>query len=106
MLEASKWFTNEGEVKELGIKVLKLPKDVVRTAIYNHRHNINDASFDVLSTWRKQQAMEQEAFTHLYTQLKKNKMNELAAQLEKLANESDGQVSSEKGRFLLPPAAE
>ena len=55
---------------------------------------------------KQQQATEQEAFTHLYTQLKKNKMNELAAQLEKLANESDGQVSSEKGRFLLPPAAE
>ena len=59
------------QLRDLGIKVLKLPKHVIDTALYNHRTDIREAAQDVVSTWRKQQQNQQDVFNILHAELEK-----------------------------------
>ena len=90
MLKMSQMITSTQELRELGINVLKIPENIVQTAIYDHRHSsIHDASHQVLSTWQKQYQTEQEAYESLYRGLKNCQMNHLAAELKRLASASE-----------------
>ena len=61
VLELSKRITRESELMDLGIKVLELPDYVTKTALFNKKE-IQDATYDVLSTWLKEQKNRQEAY--------------------------------------------
>ena len=82
VLELSKRITNEQELKDLGIKALKLPKYIIQAALYNHRTSIQDAAHSVLSTWLKDQPSRKDAYRNLITGLQKAQMNQLAAELQ------------------------
>ena len=81
VLELSKRITGEEELMDLGIKVLRLPEFVIKTALYNKKE-IQPASHDVLSNWLKQQNNRREACTDLHTGLRKCGMNQLASLLK------------------------
>ena len=98
----SKLVTSHGELTDLGVDVLQIPQNRIRTALTNHSNSIHDAAHDVLSEWRLQYEKEHEAYNTLYMGLRRCRMNQWAAQLEKLSAESQvttqGRLcSSEKG---------
>ena len=79
-MELSKRITSESELMNLGIRVLKQPEFIIKTALYNKKE-IQKATYEVLSTWEKQQNSLQEAYINLHAGLKKNQMIQLAAEL-------------------------
>ena len=62
MLNLAHRITNEQELRDLGTRALKVPEYITNAALYNHRTCIQDAAHEVLSTWRKQQVNDQEAY--------------------------------------------
>ena len=80
IVDLSKRITCESELVNLGVKVLKLPKFIIRAAIYNKKE-IQDAAHEVLNTWLKKQENREEAFNNLQSALLENEMNQLAAEL-------------------------
>ena len=54
------------------------------------------AARDVLSKWRKSQKNRQEAYKNLYTALKENEMNQLAAELKESVEETEAQTLGTK----------
>ena len=66
---------------DLGIKVLKLPKFVIETALYDN-HKIQPSTHEILSRWLKKQNSRREAYINLHAGLKKYQMNQLAALLK------------------------
>ena len=66
---------------DLGIKVLKQPDFVIKAALYNKKE-IQDATYEVLSTWAKEQNNRREAYINLHAGLKKCEMTQLAAELK------------------------
>ena len=84
ILDLSKRITNGEELEELGIKALKLPEFIIKSALYNHSQSIQSAAHDVLSTWLKQQQGDRHtAYTTLRTALQKcDDLKSMAAELE------------------------
>ena len=66
---------------ELGIKVLKLPQDTIKAAMFDHKDSMQAATHALLSKWRKQQSSGQKAYMNLQTGLKRAEMNQLASNL-------------------------
>ena len=64
------------------MKALKLPDYIVKTALYNHRTSVNEAAYDLLSTWMKQHENREVAYTRILVGLERCGMDELAAQLK------------------------
>ena len=90
MLELSKRIVSEPELKDLGIKVLSLPDFVIKTALYNKKE-IQDATYEVLSTLVNGQNSRPEAYINLYAGLKKNR-NQLAADLKQWVEETVAEI--------------
>ena len=82
VLELSKRIESGSDLRDFGIKVLKMPEHVINTALYNHCTNNQSAAHIVLSAWRKQQTNEHEAYSNLITLLQACEMNQLAAELK------------------------
>ena len=55
LLDVSKHITNKSELRCLGIG-LGLESNEIRTIEHNHRDDINDAGYQVLSVWREKSA--------------------------------------------------
>ena len=84
-------ITSKAQLRHLGIIGLGLKKEVVDTALYNHRTNIEDAAYNVVTTWSLQWRHRSEAFTNLIASLRKCQMNQLANELQ----QTKSQASSE-----------
>ena len=82
---------------ELGVKVLKLPEDTIKAAMFDHRDSIQAATHKVLSKWRKEQSSGHEAYMNLLEGLKRAQMNQLAAHLRMWVGglEDASQISDE-----------
>ena len=63
---------------EFGVIVLKLPDFKIKSALYDHNNSIQEVTHELLSTWMKGQTSRQEAYTNLYSDLRKGEMKELA----------------------------
>ena len=81
ILELSKRITNEEELLGIGINVLGLPDFKIKSAVYDHR-KIQPASYEVLSTWAKQQVNRVEERTSLVASLERRKMFHLVSVLK------------------------
>ena len=67
---------------DLGIKVLHLPECKINAALYQNNNSIQAATHELLTTWLKRQINRQEAYTNLYSDLRKGEMKELAGLLK------------------------
>ena len=77
----SQKITSGEQLRLLGINALGLKSAVVETALYDHRTSIREATYQVVSTWLKQQENASEAYTNLITSLQRCQMNQLANEL-------------------------
>ena len=80
LLNLSKRVTSEGQLMDLGIKVLDLPRDAIQSALYDKKE-IQPAAFKVLHSWHQKHENAEEAFIKLRMSLRQNRMNLLAAEL-------------------------
>ena len=80
--ELAERITSQGQLMELGIRVLKIPENKINLAITNHRHSIQDAAQEVLRLWLRQQVNRETAYTVLYNALRGNNWNMLATHLK------------------------
>ena len=69
---------------DLGIEVLHLPECKINAALYDHSDSIQAATHDLLSTWFKRQTSRQEAYTNLYSDLRKGEMKQLAGLVKRM----------------------
>ena len=69
--ELAQTITNEQHLRDLGLKVLKVPANRIDSALTNKR-DIRDAALEVLKTWYHDQESIQEAYRNLYRELKNN----------------------------------
>ena len=93
LVSLSQRITSEKEPLELGVKGLKLEDFIIKSALFNHKQDIQSAVYDVLSSWVKQYESREEAFGHLQTALKRCNMKLLADEL--LGWTSKSNVSSQ-----------
>ena len=91
ILELSKGITEEEELMVLGIKVLNLPKYVIKKAMY--QKEIQPATHEVLSRWVNKENNRQEAYINLYEGLRKAEMNHLAAELKQWVEGTAAEMS-------------
>ena len=82
IMKLSQYITSEQDLRELGTNGLGVPERTIDTALTNYRTSINDAAYNILSTWRKQYQSSQEAYRNLQAGLKRARMNDLAAKLQ------------------------
>ena len=82
ILELSKRITDGNELMEFGVIVLKLPDFKIKSALYDHNNSIQEVTHELLSTWMKGQTSRQEAYTNLYSDLRKGEMKQLAGLLK------------------------
>ena len=99
ILKLSKRITSREELHDFGVNVLHLPEFWIREAIYDHRHSIQAATYELLSTWLTQQTSRQKAYSNLLTELRKNQMYELAGVLKCWVADSE-EIGNEKGKIL------
>ena len=99
LLDLSQRITNGDELEELGIKTLKLPEFIIKSALYNHSRSIQSAAHNVLSTWLKQQQGDRQmAYTTLHTELLEcDAFRSMAAELEQwvMGTVKETQISPE-----------
>ena len=69
---------------DLGIKVLHLPECKINAALYDHSNSIQAATHELLSTWLRRQISRQEAYTNLYSDLRKGEMKQLAGLVKRM----------------------
>ena len=81
VLNLSQRITSEHQLRDLGSRALGVRQHIIGTALFNDRTCIQDAAYNVLSTWLKGQPSRQEAFMSMQTGLKRARMNQLAADL-------------------------
>ena len=81
VLELSTRITNKQELMNLGINGLNLPRHTIQAALYNHRNNITDAAYAVISDWALQYKTKSEAYVDIIAGLQKCKMNQLASEM-------------------------
>ena len=96
VLKLAKRITSEEKLMDLGIYVLGLKDYVIEGAMTNKKE-IQMAARDVLSKWQKSQSTPEEAYTNLYTALRKNNMNQWAADLKQMVEGVSG--TPEESRF-------
>ena len=98
--ELAQRIATQQELLDLGLKVLGLPQHQVTLALTNMR-DVDLAAYHILQTWCKQYTSSLEAYTVLYTSLKKYGKNQLAAQLQELV--SPGATSAPTGTSVVKP---
>ena len=76
-------FTDESEIWNLGLQVLKLREHQVASIWNKHKPAANLAARELLQKWSLQFETRTEAYMSLYDALTKNDMNQLAAHLRK-----------------------
>ena len=69
--EVAQRITDENELQHLGLKILKVCKDKVDSALYNKK-NIQAAALLVLKAWYDSQESRDEAYRKLYRELVNN----------------------------------
>ena len=89
ILKLSQYITSEQDLRELGTNALGVRERTIDTALTNYRTSINDAAYNILSTWRKQYESSEKAFMDLQAGLRRAEKKELAALLRKWAGEQD-----------------
>ena len=89
IFEVSQRITNKQELLKLGVKALKLPAYVIQAAIYNAKEDIQSASYEVLSSWVKEQANREEAYTNLVASLEQCQMFHLVLVLRPSTNQKE-----------------
>ena len=100
IVNLSQRITCQAELVNLGVKVLKLPKFVIDTAVYNKKE-IQDAAYEVLGTWLKKQNNREEAFSLLQTELQASEMNLLAAEMRQWAGSPTGSLRSQTRTYIM-----
>ena len=102
MLELSKKITCEADLKDLGVKVLKLSKDEILIAI-NDKKRIQSATQMVIRSWLKKQSDRHEVYNTLYRELQRYDMNEMVAMLKESVEGTATQVdlSPERKQSVL-----
>ena len=93
VFELSKRITSESELRNLGITGLRLSKYIIHAAMTDHPRHIQDAAYDVISEWVKQQENMEVAYKTLLQCLKRCQMNQLMAELRRLV---EGTVDSDQ----------
>ena len=79
--ELAKRIICEAEVRDLGLKILKVEEYTVSSALYNEK-GIQNAAYEILQTWYNNQRNKQEAYRTLYIELMKNERQLLAGKLK------------------------
>ena len=81
LVDISRRITSADEYQSLSVKVLRLPGHQVDSIWTKHQPDTNQAAFDALKTWFKQQPDGHEALSNLHAALQRCKMNQLAIYL-------------------------
>ena len=98
ILKLAKRITSESKLMDLGIEVLGLKDYEIEGAMTNKKE-IQMAARHVLSRWQKSQKTPQEAYTNLYTALRKKNMNQWAVDLKQMVEGVSG--TPEESRLVL-----
>ena len=72
--ELSKRITDEGDLRDLATKGLKVPEYTIDTQLRDYHHKINEAAIQVLRDWRKKNADPYKAYRVLCDALTKAEM--------------------------------
>ena len=75
--ELSKRITDEGDLRDLATKGLKVPEYTIDTQLRDYRHKINEAAIQVLKDWRKKNPDPYKAYRLLCDALTKAGMRAL-----------------------------
>ena len=78
----SLWISSPKDLRNLGLKGLKLPANKIDSALANKRGDIHAAAYSVLSPWRKKYEDETVAFRDLVAALRECRMNQYVSQLK------------------------
>ncbi len=70
------------ELRELGLKVLKIPDFEISAAITDNPMAIQEAAYSIVSTWRRRQGTGQEAYIALLAGLQETEWHQLTAELQ------------------------
>ena len=79
-MELSKRITNDDELMDFGIKVLKFPKETIKVAMFDRRDSIQAAARELLFEWLSQQPSRHEAYISLQTGLIRVQMHHLTVE--------------------------
>ena len=102
ILQLSTKITNLQELMNLGINGLNVPRHTIQSALYNNRHNINDAAHAVISDWALQYETKSMAYVNIIAGLQKCKMLQLATELRQWAEgEAFTDHISKESKFFL-----
>ena len=71
VLKLSHRINSSVDIRLLAIDGLGLEEQVVKTHLYNERHDIRDAAYNVLDEWRKNQQSSRDAYRNLCAALKR-----------------------------------
>ena len=63
--ELAQRITSEQELRDLGLKILRLPGYKVKSALYNKR-DIELAAYETLETWMENQINRKKTYRNLY----------------------------------------
>ena len=78
----SERFTEEGVLKKLAYRGLKMESHDIQSAIKNHPNDIQSAAHDVLRKWQITQSNREEALRNLLAALEKSNMKSFAEELK------------------------
>ena len=101
LVHLSQMITSKAQLRHLGIIGLKLKKEVVETALHNHR-TIGDAAYNVVSMWTLQWQHRSEAFTNLIASLRKCQMNQLANELQQTKSQASSEALTTETESCSP----
>ena len=101
LVHLSEMITSKAQLRSLGIIGLGLKKEVVDTALHNHR-TIEDAAYNVVSTWSLQWTHRSEAFTNLIASLRKCQMNQLANELQQIKSQASSETLTTETESCSP----
>ena len=77
----AKLITSKQQLRDLALNILKLPANIVDSALHDEKE-IQNAAQKVLQTWYQGQNNRQEAYRKLYTALYNNGWRLLAGELQ------------------------
>ena len=83
MRDLSERITSEGDLLDVGLKMLNIPERKIDLALANHPRNIQAAVREVLRFWLRQQTNREIAYTVMYDALWRNGWKMLANELKK-----------------------
>ena len=86
----------------LGINGLNVPRHSIQSAVYNHRDNIKDAAYAVISEWALQYETKSMAYVNIIAGLQKCKMLQLLTELRQWAEgEAFTEQISKESKFNI-----